>query len=454
MNIIIVGCGKVGYTLAKRLNNENNNITIIDKNESVLRKAVEAFDVMGIRGNGAVFQVQQEAGIKDADILIAATDSDEVNMLCCLIAKKEGGDLSTIARIRDPEYSEEIAYLRDEFNLALAFNPELAAAKEVERLLRYPQAMNIDSFRRGKMDLMRVRIPKGSPLSGLKLHELNGRPGMDVLICAIERNGEIIIPSGNNYVKDGDLVTFIAKASKAYNFFKVCGIDYTPIKNCIIVGGGKITYYIAKYFRESGLKCKLKIIDRDRNKCEELAEEFPEATIIHGDGTEENLLKQEGIAKTDAFCSLTGFDEENIMLSLYAGKLSNTKLITKINRIAFENVTDDMNLGSVIYPKLIVADTISQYVRALENSRGSNIETLYKIADGKAEAMEFRVKEDVNITGITLKDLCLKDNVLIAAIVRKRKVITPSGNDVMLPNDRVIIITTNTGFNDLKDILK
>lgn len=452
MNIVVVGCGKVGLTLAAQLNKENHNITIIDSDEKALRHAVDSIDVMGINGNGAMLQAQQEAGVKNADVLIAATDSDEINMLCCLIAKKEG-NCSTIARIRNPEYTDEISYLRDELNLAMVINPEMAAAKEVERLLRFPSAIKVDSFSRGNIDLIRVKVPENSELCGIKLQDLHRTLNINVLICSIERGEEVIIPSGMNELQAGDVISFIANAQNSNIFVKKLGIVFSPIKNVLIVGGGRITYYIAKLMNHTKFRCNLKIIENNKERCDFLAEEFPDATIINGDGTDQDLLLREGIETTDAFCSLTGFDEENIMLSLYARKLSNARLVTKVNKISFENVITELNLGSIIYPKQIVADHIVQYVRALQNSQGSNVETLYKIADGRAEALEFKVGNDPAIIKHTFAELKVKDNVLIAAIVRGKKLITPGGSDFMLPGDNVIVITTNTGFNDLKDIL-
>lgn len=452
MNIVVVGCGKVGLTLAAQLNKENHNITIIDSDEKALRHAVDSIDVMGINGNGAMLQAQQEAGVKNADVLIAATDSDEINMLCCLIAKKEG-NCSTIARIRNPEYTDEISYLRDELNLAMVINPEMAAAKEVERLLRFPSAIKVDSFSRGNIDLIRVKVPENSELCGIKLQDLHRTLNINVLICSIERGEEVIIPSGMNELQAGDVISFIANAQNSNIFVKKLGIVFSPIKNVLIVGGGRITYYIAKLMNLTKFRCNLKIIESNKERCDFLAEEFPDATIINGDGTDQDLLLREGIETTDAFCSLTGFDEENIMLSLYARKLSNARLVTKVNKISFENVITELNLGSIIYPKQIVADHIVQYVRALQNSQGSNVETLYKIADGRAEALEFKVGNDPAIIKHTFAELKVKDNVLIAAIVRGKKLITPGGSDFMLPGDNVIVITTNTGFNDLKDIL-
>ena len=313
--------------------------------------------------------------------------------------------------------------------------------------------MKIDSFSRGKIDLIRVKVPENSNIVGIRMYDIPRILKVNVLICSIERGDQVIIPSGNDAIMNGDVISYIASADQSNEFVKQLGVDYKPIRSCMIVGGGRVTYYIAKYMHDSHMKCKLKVIDHDRDRCEFLAGEFPDATIINGDGTDQDLLIREGIEKTDAFCSLTGFDEENIMLSLYAGKLSNARLITKINRIAFENVTSEMNLGSVIYPKQIVADHIVQYVRALKNSEGSNVETLYKIADGRAEALEFKVGNDPALCNHTFADLTFKKNVLIAAIVRENQIITPRGSDFMLPDDSVIVITTNTGFNDLKDIL-
>lgn len=452
MNIIVVGCGKVGLTLADQLNKEGHKVTIIDNDEKALRHAVESIDVMGVQGNGAMLQTQNDADVRNADVLIAATNSDEVNMLCCLIAKKEG-NCSTIARIRDPQYTSEVAYLRDELNLAMVINPEMAAAKEAERLLRFPRAQKIDSFSRGRLDLIRVKIPENSVLCNRQLRELSSMK-LNVLICTIQHGDALYIPTGGDLICPGDEISFIAEARDAGRFFRQVGIEYTPIKSCMIVGGGRISYYIAKYIQETHLNIKLKIIDVDRARCEYLADQLPGVSVINGDGTDQELLKREGIEYTDAFCSLTGFDEENIILSLYAGKLSNARLITKINRIAFENVTSEMNLGSVLYPKQIVADSIVQFVRALKNSQGSNVETLYKIADGKAEALEFRVQQNADFVRKTFAELQFKPGVLIGGIIRGQQVITPGGSDYMLPGDRVIVITTTAGLNDLRDILR
>ncbi|MCI8887888.1 MAG: Trk system potassium transporter TrkA [Hungatella sp.] len=451
MKIIIVGCGKVGVTLTEQLNNEGHDITLIDQDAAALEKVTNSIDVMGVSGNGAIYAVQMEAGIQDADLLIATTNSDELNMLCCLIAKK-AGNCHTIARIRNPEYSAEIDFIREELNLSLAINPELAAAREISRLLKFPSAIKIDTFAKGRVEIMKFQIPENSVLHDLKVLEVSSKLKCSVLICAVERGSDVVIPNGNFQLKSGDKVSFVASPSKSMRFFKEVGIENNSVKNAILVGGGRITYYLAKMLEEAPIK--LKIVEQDLERCRKLSAELPGVMVIHGDGSDQQLLLEEGIRQTEAFAALTGFDEENMILSMYAGTQSKAKLITKVNRTAFEGVVNGMNLGSVIYPKLITADSILQYVRAMQNSLGSNVETLYKIVADKAEALEFRVGEDAPMVGVPLEKLSLKPNLLVACINRNGTIITPRGKDTMEVGDTVIIVTTTTGLNDLKDILR
>ena len=451
MKIIIVGCGKVGATLAEQLNNEHHDIMLIDKSADVINSITERIDVMGVVGNGAVYKVQMEAGIQETDLLIATTNSDELNMLCCLIAKK-AGDCHTIARIRNPEYHSEINYIREELGLSLAINPEMAAAMEIARLLRFPSAIKIDTFANGRIEILKFLVPDHSILHNMKVREVLSRLHCNVLICAIEHGSEVIIPSGDSVMVAGDKISFIASPAEANEFFKQAGIDNNTIRTAMFVGGGKITYYVAKLLEST--KINVKILEQNMERCNELSELLPRAMVIHGDASNQELLLQEGIGQIDAFASLTGFDEENIMLSLYAASQSKAKLITKVNRIAFENVIDSMNLGSVIYPKLITSETILQYVRAMQNSMGSNVETLYKIVADRAEALEFRVANEPSIVGIPLEKLELKNNLLVAFINRKGQFISPRGKDTLEEGDRVIVVTTVTGLNDLKDILR
>ena len=451
MKIIIVGCGKVGATLAEQLNNEHHDIMLIDKSADVINSITERIDVMGVVGNGAVYKVQMEAGIQETDLLIATTNSDELNMLCCLIAKK-AGDCHTIARIRNPEYHSEINYIREELGLSLAINPEMAAAMEIARLLRFPSAIKIDTFAKGRIEILKFLVPDHSILHNMKVREVLSRLHCNVLICAIEHGSEVIIPSGDSVMVAGDKISFIASPAEANEFFKQAGIDNNTIRTAMFVGGGKITYYVAKLLEST--KINVKILEQNMERCNELSELLRRAMVIHGDASNQELLLQEGIGQIDAFASLTGFDEENIMLSLYAASQSKAKLITKVNRIAFENVIDSMNLGSVIYPKLITSETILQYVRAMQNSMGSNVETLYKIVADRAEALEFRVANEPSIVGIPLEKLELKNNLLVAFINRKGQFISPRGKDTLEEGDRVIVVTTVTGLNDLKDILR
>ena len=450
MKIIIVGCGKVGTTLAEQLNRENHDITLIDCDSEALQSISDSTDVMSVTGNGAVYQVQMEAGIKEADLLIATTNSDELNMLCCLIAKK-AGNCHTIARIRNPEYSAEINYIREELNLSLAINPELAAAREIARLLRFPNAIKIELFAKGRIELLKFLIPKDPILDRMKVMDVVSRLKSNVLICAVERGDDVVIPDGNFEMKGGDKISFIAPHAECADFFRKAGIENNTVNSAMFVGGGKLTVYLAKALADT--KIKIKIIEQDEERCRILSELLPHAMIIHGDGSDQKLLLEEGIRQTEAFASLTGFDEENILLSLYAASQSRAKLITKVNKIAFENVINALNLGSVIYPKMLTADIILQYVRAMQNSMGSNIETLYKIVADKAEALEFRVRGDSPVLGIPLEKLRTRNNLLVACINRNGRIIMPRGKDTLEAGDTVIIVTTHTGLNDLKDIL-
>ncbi|MGL5437616.1 MAG: Trk system potassium transporter TrkA [Lachnospiraceae bacterium] len=451
MKIIIVGCGKVGLTLTEQLYQEGHDIVVIDKDGRKLRSVTDNVDVMGIEGNGAMYQVQMEAGIQDTDLLIATTDSDERNMLCCLIAKK-AGNCHTIARIRNPEYRAEIGYLREELNLSMAINPELAAATEIARLLKFPSAIKIDTFAKGRVELMKFIVPDQSVLHNLRVFEVAAKLKCKVLICAVERESNVTIPGGNFQLKSGDKLSFIASPSDATSFFHKVGIENNAVNAAILVGGGRITYYLAKMLEETNIK--LKIIEQNYERCQELSELLPKAMIIHGDASNQQLLLEEGVQQTGAFAALTGFDEENIMLSLYATTMTRAKLITKINRIAFEDVISHLNIGSIIYPKLLVADSIVSYVRAMQNSVGSNVETLYKIVANKVEALEFRVEKDAPLIGISLEQLQFKSNLLIACINRNGTIITPRGKDTIEAGDTVIVVTTHSGLNDLKDVLK
>lgn len=451
MRIIIVGCGNVGATLAEQLSKEGHNITIIDTREVMVQNIANTFDVMGIEGNGASFSVQAEAGINDADLLIAVTGSDELNLLCCLIAKKSGG-CHTIARVRNPVYSREIGYIKEELGLSMIINPEYAAAMEMGRVLKFPSAVKIDTFVKGRIELIRYRIPEGSILHDMALKDISAKLRCDVLVCVAERGEEVVIPDGNFILKEKDTISIVASAQNAMKFFKKMGAATTRARNVIIIGGGETAFYLAKQLISMGVE--VKIIEKDKERCEELSELLPQALIIYGDGTDRELLLEEGMAHAEAFVSLTNFDEENIMLSLFAKSMSKAKLITQVHRIAYDEIINELDLGTVIYPKYITAESIIQYVRAMQNSIGSNIETLYRLNDNRVEALEFVVKEDSPVVGIPLQQLNLKDNILICCINHKGNIITPGGQSVISVGDTVVIVTVITGLHDIKDILK
>ncbi len=451
MQIIIVGCGNVGSTLAEQLSKEGHNITAIDIDAHRVETVANQYDVMGVVGNGASFSVQNEAGIEDADLMIAVTASDELNMLSCLIAKKAGG-CSTIARVRNPIYNKEIAFIKEELGLSMVINPEYAAACEIARLLKFPSAIKVDTFAKGRVELLKCKINEGSVLHGRPLTYLSSGLHCEVLICAVQRGEEVFIPDGNFQLQEKDVISVVASSRKANEFFKKIGMTTNRIKTCMIIGGGETTYYLAKQLLPMGIA--IKIIEQSKERCNELSELLPQAMIIHGDGTERNLLLEEGLPKVHSFVSWTSMDEENIMLSLYAKSISGAKTITKVHRLDYDRIIDSLDLGSVLYPKNITAEYILQYVRAMQNSIGSNVETLYRLIEGKVEALEFRVNEQSKVIGVPLKELQLKDNLLIACINRKGVVIIPGGQDSIQMGDTVMVVTTNQGFNDLKDILR
>ena len=451
MKIIIAGCGKVGYALAEQLNEEGHELTIIDTNEEKMRLG-DILDVMCIQGNATSYRVQEEAGIKDADLLIAMTGKDEVNLLCCLIARK-AGHCQTIARVRDPGYYEEISFIKEELGLSLAVNPELTAASDIARLIRIPSAMEVDSFAKGKVDLVRFRIPEGSAWADKKVYEVSRRFGGNMLICVIERTAdhEVIIPGGNTELYEGDYISVIVPPARMKELFSGIGIKSRMIKNVIIAGGGTLAYYLARRLLET--KIQVTIIERSRSRCEELSELLPKAMVIYGDAAVTDVLQEEGIEEADAFVSLTGLDEENIMLSCYVGKVSHAKVITKINKVRYGGIMDNFDMGSVISPKNLTAERILQYVRGMQNSMGSAVETLYRLIDNRVEALEFSVKRDAKVLDTPLAQLRLKDNLLLCNIVRKGEAILPSGQDCIRAGDTVIVVTTHKGLDEIDDIL-
>ena len=451
LKIIVVGCGKVGATLVEQLSREGHDLTIIDVNESIVSELSTTYDVLGLTGSGASYSLQQEAGVESADLMIAVTDSDELNLLCCTLAKK-AGNCATIARVRNPDYTVERRFLRQQLGLSMIINPELEAATEIARLLRLPTALDISSFAKGAAELIKFKIPQANQLHGKTLAEAAQSLQCDALFCAVERGRELTIPSGSFELREGDLVSVLVSARDSRSFFGSIGVPTHQVASTMIVGGGKSSYYLAKQLTEMGIN--VKIIEQDARRCRDLSELLPRATILRGDGTDELLLQEEGILSAESFVPLTGLDEENILLTLYARRVSNCKVITKLNRVAFHDVIAQLDLGSVVYPRFITAETIIAYVRALQNSIGSNIETLYKLFDDRAEAAEFCVGPDAPVCGKPLAELSLKDNLLIACINRGGKIIIPRGSDCIQADDTVIVVTTNLGLHDIRDILR
>lgn len=452
MNIIIVGCGKVGQTLAEELSYEQeHDITVIDLKASVVNDMTEKLDIMGVVGSGASIDILKEAGIEETDILIAVTGSDELNLLTCLIAKKSGS-CKTIARVRKPEYSKEINLVKEDLGLAMVVNPEQTAAREMARVLRFPSAIQIDTFAKGKVEILRFRVPHESALDNMKIADMSQKLGCDVLVCGVERESGVFIPGGDFVLKSGDIISIVASLKNGSVFFKKIGVKTNKVKDTIIVGGGDTAYYLANLLVQTGID--VKIIEKNQMRCDDLCELLPKATIVNADGTDNRILLEEGIERAESFVALTNIDEENILLSLFAKTKTNGKLITKINRIAYDNVINNLDLDTTVYPKYITAEYIVRFVRATQNSIGSEIETLHHILDGKAEALEFRIKDDSPLIGIPLEKLKLKNNTLIACIGHNGKIITPRGRDSISVGDTVIVVTTHTGFKEIDDIIE
>lgn len=451
MKIIIVGLGKVGQTLADELSREGNDITVVDCREEAVRAVSAQYDLMGVVGNGAGYSTLMEAGIEEADLLLAVTSSDELNLLCCLIARK-AGNCQTIARVRSYEYSTEIDFIKEELGLAMIINPEATAAAEIARNLKFPSAIDVDSFAKSRVDILKFRVPDQSVLDNMKLSELSAKLHSNVLICGVERGDEFKIPDGNMVLKAKDMISFVSEAGDANQFFSKAGIVSNQVKNILIVGGGSVAFYLSKMLLAAGIR--VKIIEKDLKRCEQLCELLPKATIVHGDGADKDLLMEEGIERYESFASLMNIDEENILLSLYAKKIGNMKTITKVSHIDFEEVIRELNLDTIIHPKEITAEHIIRYVRSMKNSMGSNMETLHKIIDGKAEALEFVIRYKTRVTDTPLYELKIRKGILVACITRRGRVIIPRGSDQMQIGDTVIIVTRHRGLNDIDDILE
>lgn len=452
MNIIVVGCGKIGTTILESLVAEGHDVTAVDKNPLALTDITNIHDVMTVCGNGGDWEILEQAGVAGADLVVAATGSDEVNMLCCFMARRSGA-ANTVARIRKPEYNDRsLSNMRQYLELSAAINPDQLAAMELFNTLRLPAAAKVETFSARKFEMIELKLKPDSKLAGMPLSEARNRFKARFIICVVQRGDQVFIPDGNFVLQGGDKVGLTAKHTEMQKLIKALGLAKKQAREVMLLGGSRIAYYLAKRLLAAG--ASVKIIDKDRTVCEQLCELLPGATVICGDGAQQEVLLEEGLDNMDAFVSLTGMDEQNILLSCFAATHNVPKVITKVSRPELGSLAQQLGVECVVSPRGIVADMLVQYARALENSMGSNVEMLYRLMDDKAEALVFKVKENSRVAGVPLKALSLKDQVLIAGMLRGREVIIPTGEDTIQPGDKVVVITAGRKFNDLADILK
>ncbi len=452
MKIIISGCGKIGRTIIKSLLLEGHDVTVIDNDPKVIADITNIYDVIGVCGNGADADILLEADVQNAELMVSVTSSDELNMLSCFLAKKLGAKY-TVARIRNPEYNDNnLSFVREQMDISLTINPELFAALNLYNLLKLPSAAKIETFGGRKFEIVEIKLKPDSLLDGLKIADLRNKFKAKFLISAVLRDEEAYIPDGNFILKSGDKICISANTIEIVRLMREMGIQQNPAKKIMILGGGRLAFYLAKILSEGNNS--VTVIEKNPSVCEAFCEALPKITVVNADGTDQEVLLEEGILSIDAFVSLTGLDEQNILMSAYALSKSVPKVITKINRTELMPLAENWGLDTVVSPKMTVSDIIVRYARALENSQGSSVETLYKLMDDKVEVLEFIVKDDFSGIEIPFKDLSLKNNTLVAGIMRNRKTIIPAGDDMLLPNDRVIIIAANQHINKLSDILR
>lgn len=449
MNIIIVGQGKFGLTLTKQLSKEGHDLVIIDRNNDVVTKIVDECDVMGICGNGANCDILKEAGADKAKVLIATTSSDELNILCCMFAKKLGTQ-HTIARVRNPDYAAQSVFLREKIGINMTVNPEFATADEISRIIRFPSAANLDSFAKGKVDIASVKVPEGNPICSMAISDMKKKCKANILICAVQRGDKVFIPSGSFVVEKGDIISITGNRSAIGTFLKQIGIYKRKIHDVMIIGGGRIGYYLANMLAETGRNIKL--VEQNYDKCIELSNALSDVTVIHGDGTDQDLLDEQGLESQDAFVSLTGIDEENVIVSMYAASKNIKKVITKVDRHSY-SIINSMGLETMVSPSIVAGSLVTRYIRALQNSdQKARIQTLYKLLGGKVEASEFIVPEDTAYENVPFRELSILPNTLVVCIIRNGRIIFPGGEDFMKRRDSVIVVTAGRIIEDLQDI--
>lgn len=449
MNIVIIGAGKFGRALCGHLENEGHNITVMDTNMEIIDRLVEEYDVMGVNGNGMYIEDLETATTEKSDIFIATTASDEINMVSALFAKKLGAK-HVVARVRNPLYRKQTGFMREEMGISMMVNPEQDAAGEIARMLKFPAATQIETFAKGRIEMAEVRVTADSTLCDKSLKEIGRKLHNSALICAVERGDRVVIPNGDFILREGDRINLTAGHSELVNFLKEAGIITPKIRNVMIVGGGAIGFYLSRILCDAGMK--VKIIDSDHANCELINRLLPKADVIFGDGTNQKVLVEEGLTSCDAFVALTGLDEENIIVSLFAAAKGVDKVITKVNNTTLMPIVESIGIECVISPKDIAANSVTSYVRAKQNAQGSGVLTLYKLAGGKVEAIEFSVGGTGRYIGVPLKELKIKEDLLIAGIIKRNKLIIPNGESRIEAGDRVMIVTTNRYFEDLSQI--
>lgn len=454
LKIVIVGGGKIGTAIIESLVREGHDLTVVDNNQEVISEIGNLYDVMCVCGNAADYDTLAEAQVASAEMVVAVTSSDELNMLTCFLAKRMGAK-NTVARIRNPEFNDSnLSFMKQQLDISLSINPELLVAQEFFNILRLPGAVNIETFSRRNFEMVELNLKPDSPLDGMRLMDLRKKYKVNFLVGIVRRGDEIFIPDGNFVLKGGDHIGLTATFSQVQKLLKVLGIARKQSKSVMVLGASTTSYYLAKMLLAAG--SEVTIIEKDREKCNRFAELLPGAVIINGDGAHQDLLLEEGIASTDAFVTLTGMDEENILISFFASSQNVPRVVTKVNRPELATMSEKLGLDSVISPKRTVSGVITRYARALHNSLGSNVETLYKLMDGRVEALEFNVQPDFKMQRVPLKEMKLKKDILIAGIIRKRKAFIPSGDDEILAGDKIIVIAKATDdiMNDLSDILR
>ena len=450
MKIIIAGAGKIGYSVAALLSEEGHDITIIDRNPDTIQTLSNTLDVICVEGSATNPDILRDAGAEKADLLLAATEQDEVNMICGITARKLG-TAHVIARVRDPEYLHQTEFLREALGLSVIVNPEFECAKEISRSLRFPSAVRVDAFSKGSLEIVEHKVPEGGKLEGVALKELVQRFGAKVLVGVVERSGEALIPNGNFVLKAGDKLSITGDSQELRRFFMAIGQYKRPVRQVMIMGGGRSSVYLTRMLQENGMD--VTVVEQDRERCDRLCDLIPQAHIVCGDATRCDVLQEDGLSTADAFVALTGDDEDNIITSLYAKSCGVEKVVVKVNREYLDEILENVGLSSIVSPKEIVSQQLTRYVRAMSNSMGGSMETLYRLADGKVEALEFKVSASSACVNIPLKDLKLRPNILISAIIRGSKSIIPDGNSRILPGDHAVIVTAAGRLQSMDAIL-